>query len=64
MKLTRRMNEVLKLRANGLTAKQISRELHISVRTVSQYDTDIKILTGAKSLAHLIYIAMKAGLLS
>jgi DNA-binding CsgD family transcriptional regulator len=51
--LTRRQAEVLRLAINGLYAKEIARELGISVRTVEGHIATMRKRSGARSLGEL-----------
>jgi DNA-binding NarL/FixJ family response regulator len=60
--LTQREREVLQLVAEGRTAKEIAKTLHISVRTVENHRAEISKKLGVESLAELIKIAIKEGI--
>jgi DNA-binding NarL/FixJ family response regulator len=62
-KLTRRQLEVLRLIADGLTLDQVAGRLHIERCTVGTHRTNITARLGARSGAHAVAIAMRAGLI-
>lgn len=59
--LTAREREVLAAAAQGLHAKEIGRELGISVRTVEVHKTRIMAKLGARNVAELVRLALAAG---
>lgn len=59
--LTPRQGEVLQLTVNGLSAKQIARQLGISVRTVEGHLAAIRMRTATGSQAMLIAWAIASG---
>ncbi len=61
-RLTRRQREILRLVADGLTAKQIGLKLHISTRTVEDHKYTIMGSLGISSNAGLILFAIKHGI--
>lgn len=61
--LTSRELEVLKLVAEGASAKAIARELAITSRTVETHINHIKIKTRSRNRAHLVAIALREGLI-
>lgn len=61
--LTLRELEVLKLVAQGASAKAIARTLAIASRTVETHINHIKIKTRSRNSAHLVAMAMKDGLI-
>jgi DNA-binding NarL/FixJ family response regulator len=60
--LTLRQREILRLVADGLTAKAIGVELHISARTVEDHKYRMVDALGVKSSAELIHFAIKHGI--
>jgi DNA-binding NarL/FixJ family response regulator len=60
--LTPRERELLQLLAEGMTAKQIAAELHVSVKTVETHRRNITQKLGAASVAELIKYAIREGL--
>lgn len=61
--LTDREREVLGWLARGLSSKQIAGELDISVRTVESHRANLMHKLGAKSMAVLIQVAIREGIL-
>ena len=61
--LTEREDEVLKLIAEGLSAKEIARELTISVRTVDRHRENILSKLGLRDRTQLTRYAIRAGLI-
>lgn len=61
--LTRRQLAVLKLLAAGLQSKEIGRELGISPRTIEIHRRNLTWKMGGRNPAHLVAIAMRAGLI-
>jgi DNA-binding NarL/FixJ family response regulator len=61
-KLTSRQQEVLRLVAQGQSAKEIARHLHISVRTAEFHKARLMEVLGAESTAQLIQYANRHGL--
>jgi len=62
--LPRRQREVLQLFAEGHTAKEVARILHISVRTAEGHKAQIMDLLGARSTADLVQCAIRHGLIA
>jgi len=62
--LTRRQREVLQLFAEGHSAKQVARMLHISARTAEGHKAQIMNLLGAHSTADLVQCAIRHGLIA
>jgi DNA-binding NarL/FixJ family response regulator len=60
--LTARETEVLRLVAAGLTSKEISQELSVSVRTVGRHITNVYDKIGARSRAEATAYALRNGL--
>lgn len=60
--LTLRQREILRLLADGLTAKEIGLELHISARTVEDHKYRMVESLGVKGSADLIHFAIKHGI--
>lgn len=62
--LTNREKEVTQLAANGLSAKEISRQLGISKRTVEAHLKASRIKLKANNTSHLISIAHRSGIIT
>ena len=62
--LTRAQAKVVGLLAKGLTFKEIARELGVSDTTVKAHADDSRERTGAKNVAHLVFLCCQQGLLS
>lgn len=52
--ITKREKECLFWLSNGLTAKEIAREMHISHRTVEDHINNIRLKTNLQRRSHLI----------
>ena len=61
--LTIRETDVLRLIANGLSAKQVAIELEIAPRTVEHHLDHARLKTGTNNRVHLVAHAIHAGLL-
>ena len=59
-----RETEILRLVASGWTAEQIATSLNLSVKTVQNYHYQIKSKIGARTDAHLVWLATAAGLVT
>jgi DNA-binding NarL/FixJ family response regulator len=59
-----RETEILRLVASGLTTEQIAASLNLSSKTVQNYHYQIKSKIGARTDAHLVWLAIGAGLLA
>jgi two-component system, NarL family, invasion response regulator UvrY len=59
-----RETEILRLLALGWTADQIATSLNLSVKTVQNYRYQIKSKIGARSDAHLVWLATTAGIVT
>ena len=59
-----RETEILRLVASGRTTDEIAESLNISPKTVQNYHYQIKSKIGARTDAHLVWLAIGAGLLS
>lgn len=57
-----RETEVLRLVASGRTTADIAELLHLSVKTVQNHTYQIKSKIGARTDAHLVWLAISAGL--
>jgi two-component system invasion response regulator UvrY len=57
-----RETEILRLIASGWSAEEISASLHLSLKTVRNYHYQIKAKVGARTDAHLVWLALDAGL--
>jgi two-component system invasion response regulator UvrY len=57
-----RETEILRLFASGWAAEEISEALHLSLKTVRNYHYQIKAKLGARTDAHLVWLAIGAGL--
>ena len=62
--LTPRQREVLQLLAEGRSAKQIARTLHISTRTVEFHKYQMMQQLGIETSAELVQFAVKHGVIS
>jgi two-component system invasion response regulator UvrY len=62
--LSPRETEILRLVASGWSAEDISAALHLSVKTVRNYHYQIKGKVGARTDAHLVWLAIGAGLVA
>lgn len=62
--LTRRQREVLQLFAEGHSAKEVGKLLHISARTAEGHKAQIMSLLGASSTAELVQCAIRHGLVA
>ncbi len=60
--LSPREMEILRLIASGWSAEQISGSLHLSLKTIRNYHYQIKSKIGARTDAHLVWLAIGAGL--
>ncbi len=60
--LSPREMEILRLIASGWSAEEISGSLHLSLKTVRNYHYQIKGKLGARTDAHLVWLAIGAGL--
>jgi DNA-binding NarL/FixJ family response regulator len=60
--LTPRETEILRLLATGLTSDDIAPLLNLSQKTVRNHHYTIKAKIGARSDAHLVWLALAAGL--
>jgi DNA-binding NarL/FixJ family response regulator len=63
IQLTERENEVLKLICKGLTNKEISEEIFVSVKTVEGYKTKLLEKTDTKNSINLMLYAVRNGLI-
>jgi DNA-binding NarL/FixJ family response regulator len=59
-----RETEILRLVASGQTTEQIAEALHLSPKTVQNYHYQIKSKIGARTDAHLVWLAIGAGLVN
>jgi DNA-binding NarL/FixJ family response regulator len=57
-----RETEILRMVASGLTTEEIANSLNLSSKTVQNYHYQIKSKIGAKTDAHLVWLAIGAGL--
>jgi DNA-binding NarL/FixJ family response regulator len=62
--LTRRQREVLQLFAEGHSAKEVAKLLHISARTAEGHKAQIMDLLGARSTADLVQCAIRHGVIA
>jgi two-component system invasion response regulator UvrY len=60
--LTPRETEILRLLATGLTSEEIAPLLNLSHKTIRNHHYAIKAKIGARSDAHLVWLAIAAGL--
>lgn len=63
-RLTLRQREVLQLIAQGLTSKEIARELGVSIKTVNTHRTDIMEQLAIHDIAGLVRFAIHTGLVA
>lgn len=63
MTITPRQQQILELIAEGGMAKEMGPKLGLSPRTVEQLRGDMVERMGAKTIAHLVAIAMRQGLI-
>lgn len=61
--LSTREIEILRLVASGETSERIARALNLSQKTVQNYHYGIKAKIGARTDAHLVWLAIGAGIL-
>jgi two-component system invasion response regulator UvrY len=59
-----RETEILRLVASGWTTEQIAQSLNLSAKTVQNYHYQIKAKIGARTDAHLVWLATGAGLVT
>lgn len=59
-----RETEILRLLASGRTTEEIAEFLNLSPKTVQNYHYQIKAKIGARTDAHLVWLAIGAGLVS
>ncbi len=59
-----RETEILRLLASGLTSEAIAELLNLSTKTVRNHHYTIKSKVGAQTDAHLVWLAISAGLVS
>jgi DNA-binding NarL/FixJ family response regulator len=59
-----RETEILRLIASGWTTDQIATSLNLSTKTVHNYHYQIKSKIGARTDAHLVWLAMAAGIVT
>jgi len=64
MHLTPRELEVLKLVAEGSSAKEVALELHIAPCTVERHIENARLKTRTRNRAHMIAVAMQGGWLA
>ena len=60
--LSPRETEILRLVASGWSDEEISASLHLSLKTVRNYHYQIKAKVGARTDAHLVWLAIGMGL--
>jgi len=60
--LSPREAEILRLVASGWSDEEIAASLHLSLKTVRNYHYQIKAKVGARTDAHLVWLAMGMGL--
>jgi two-component system invasion response regulator UvrY len=58
-----RETEILRMFASGMTAEEIAEALCLSLKTVQNYHYQIKAKVGARTDAHLVWLAIGTGLL-
>ena len=59
-----RETEILRLVASGWTTEEIAQALNLSTKTVQNYHYQIKSKIGARTDAHLVWLAIGAGLVT
>lgn len=59
-----RETEILRLLASGWLGEEIAAALNLSLKTVRNYHYQIKAKLGARSDAHLVWLALQAGLVT
>jgi len=59
-----RETEILRLVASGRTSEEIAEALNLSTKTVQNYHYQIKSKVGARTDAHLVWLAIGAGLVN
>ncbi|PWB84121.1 MAG: DNA-binding response regulator [Methylocystaceae bacterium] len=59
-----RETEILRLVASGRTTEEIAKLLNLSLKTVQNYHYQIKSKVGARTDAHLVWLAIGAGLVT
>ena len=62
--LSPRQREMLKLLAEGQSAKEIANEMHISPKTVEFHKASVMMRLGVRTSADLIRYAVKEGLVA
>ena len=62
--VTERQRQVLALRAEGLTAKQIGAELWVTEETVKHHLREIHRTLGARNATHAVTIGFRSGMLT
>lgn len=62
--MNKREKMILNLLSQGMTIKEISREIHISERTVNEMLMRYRKKTGARNTIHAVALAIRAGLIS
>ena len=60
--LSPRETEILRMLASGMTSDEIAAGLCLSVKTVQNNHYQIKAKLGARTDAHLVWVAIEAGL--
>lgn len=60
--LSPRETEILRLVASGWSDEEVAASLHLSLKTVRNYHYQIKAKVGARTDAHLVWLAMGMGL--
>lgn len=61
--LTQREQQVMSLTTQGLSSKEIARELHIDFSTVEQYLFRVRKKLNAKNKAHAVYLVLSQQLI-
>lgn len=64
MNLTKRQSEAVTLTAQGMSAKQIADQLGIAVTTTQKMLAEARERVGAKTVAHLVAIAISKGFIN
>ena len=63
-KLTAWQRQVFRMLAAGYSARELARELRLSIKTVETHRTQVKVRTGIHRVASLVFYAAQVGLVS
>jgi DNA-binding CsgD family transcriptional regulator len=61
--LTERQAKTLRLAAEGMTHRQIARQLGIAEKSVSYLVSEVLVRLGAVNMTHAVFLAVQAGVL-